>query len=220
MSSLGALLALRKDFLNLSDILKSRGIMYSDERARHLIAGGFPSESALAYAYDKKFIVLPGPARPMNLVNIYNNWPWSFRKTFFDDPPFNYFSTFDKFKNENKFALEDTVKPGWYMLAKDILPGSASKTLSEQFELLADEGYAPPDKYIPNTAELAWCLTMYAMARGTRLLHNIYVRTSSVHEDGNRILVGRFDRFGLRVTNYRKDDSRNVAGIVPIFRFN
>ncbi|MEX2145306.1 MAG: hypothetical protein WD712_03000 [Candidatus Spechtbacterales bacterium] len=216
MSALGSILKLKKDFLSLSDILKSRGIMYGDKQGRHLISSGSLSEIELEYAVDKNFIVLPGPDRPMNLVNVYNNRPQPFYKKFFNPEDSGYFSTFNK--DGSKFALEDVIQPGWYMLSKDMLEGSTSKTWSEQLQLLADDSYIPPEKYIPNAAELAWCLTTYALARGTRLLYNSYVRTLSQNGDGNRILMGRFDKFGLRVTDYKKDNSVNIAGIVPIIR--
>jgi hypothetical protein len=55
---------------------------------------------------------------------------------------------------------------------------------------------------VPNAAEMSWFITTYFEVRGIRLFESIYVRTSNLDSDGDRVSVGGFDSKGLLVNNW------------------
>ena len=94
------------------------------------------------------------------------------------------------------------VKTKWYMIRKDIVPGSVSKNLEEQVALISG------DDFVPNDAELAWVMRIFKEVRGICLFDKIVVRTISngIDQDyRDKTAIGS-SRDGLVVVHYRAGD--------------
>ena len=103
----------------------------------------------------------------------------------------------------SRIALADKVDTRWIMLRKEPVAGSTSKNWSEQQALLSDA------EVTPNVAEVVWCVTTYKAVRNTYLLPDVYVRTSSLGSDGDRVYVSSFGAKALRV--HRCGDDHRYA---------
>ncbi|OGZ61594.1 MAG: hypothetical protein A3H51_02045 [Candidatus Spechtbacteria bacterium RIFCSPLOWO2_02_FULL_38_8] len=171
------------DFISPQEVAEARGVSYTEVQLSQL-ASTLPSKEVLQWARDNGFAVVAGPPSEMNILGIRDLNPqlfWSKQSGWYAE-------------SSEKFARKDTTGTTWLVLRKDPVTNSTRKTWSEQQELLTDV------ERVPNAAEAAWFFTTYAAVRGTRLVPNGYVRTSSVDSDGDHVHVG-FDDGGLGVSS-------------------
>lgn len=102
------------------------------------------------------------------------------------------------FYSQNWFDNEEfagrTETACWRLIRKIPVDGSFSKDWSEQNALVdskIDE--------IPSARQVVYTTILHFLATGERLFEKVYVRTSDVDSDGNRVSVGDFGVGGLRV---------------------
>jgi len=95
----------------------------------------------------------------------------------------------------------------WLMIRKQPYPGSRFKTWGFQQKILTKE------EYIPSAAEVVYAFTTYHMVRGVCLLNNSYVRTSSVDEDNEHVIVGNNGADGINVCEFRDIEHVNYVGV-------
>jgi len=174
------------DFISPQQVAEARGVNYTEAQLASF-ASTLPSKEVLQWARDNGFAVVAGPPSEMNLLGIHElntglfyskDYPWFRGKS-------------------QKFARNDKVGTAWLIVRKGPVPNSTYKMWNEQQALLRDV------EYTPNVAEATWFFTTYAAVRGTRLVPNVYVRTSSADSDGDRVGVGYFDGRGLFVNDCR-----------------
>ena len=102
----------------------------------------------------------------------------------------------DSWYSKEKFAAKETLKLHWYLLLKDIVPGSESKTFDEQVAML------PKEYEVPSAvAETAKDLLIFKKT-GVYVNPTRYARTSDVDSDGRRVSVGYCDSRGVRVSSW------------------
>jgi hypothetical protein len=119
---------------------------------------------------------------------------------------------FDKFFpfSESQFANGERVGLRWYLLRKDVLPGSKGKAFAEQLSILATR------EVVPRACEAVYGVTLYFLARGIRLFafaaarcadsESQLITSSAVHVD-----VGNFKEAGLLVSLWDDGPSEDIG---------
>ena len=107
--------------------------------------------------------------------------------------------------NNESFAKEREVK--WQLVRKTPVDNSTSKNWLEQQALIGK------DDEVPTAQVMVYTIIGHHLATSERLFEHIYVRTSSVGSDGNRVNVGNFDSHGLNVNNYWDDNRNDNLGV-------
>jgi hypothetical protein len=186
------------DFITPGEIATKRpDLACTDEQIAEL-ADSIPSIEDLQWCKANGFAVVAGSPRPMSLLDIRSSKPNHF-----------YSKTEGWYANaDQKFSRDDKVSLGWLMIRKKPVPKSTNKTWDEQNQLLSNT------EQVPNDAEMSWFITIFFEVRGVRLFKDVYVRTSSVSADGDRVYVGIFGDAGLSVStdwDSARDDRLGVA---------
>ena len=117
---------------------------------------------------------------------------------------------FDRFFpcSDCQFAKNETVELRWYLLRKDVVPGSKGKDFAEQLSFLTQR------EAVPRACEVVYVTTLYFLARGIRLFADAatrcadiepqFINSVAVHVD-----VGNFKETGLLVGLLDLDDGRD-----------
>jgi len=105
------------------------------------------------------------------------------------------------------FAKKEKVNLRWYLIRKDEVPSSTSKTWQRQQSLLTS------DETTPRACEVIFMVTLYFLVTGKRLLEKMYVRCSDLASVGLRVGVGDFGSEGLSVDGYSDDYYRVSLGL-------
>lgn len=125
------------------------------------------------------------PGLPLSIMDIYGKASHAFNSS--RNPWFA--------ESGQEFAHTKVI-PGWYLIRRNEVAGSRSKTWSEQKAVLVD-----PD-FVPEANLAAYAYVLHYVATGERIFSKAWVRTNSVAADGNRVnLNGKWD--GLRVNRWR-----------------
>ena len=196
---------LGKDFITPEEIATARKLTcaYDEDQLQHF-ADTLPSEEELLWLRDNGYMLVAGPSIQMSLLEVRN----INNKLFYSE-------TEGWYANEReKFARDENVNCEWLMLRKTPVADSTSKTWNDQQKLISEL------EFVPNAAEVCWCLTTYKEVRGEYLLPNVYVRTSSVDADGGRVRVGSFGGDGLSVLDYSDDDCLGGLGVASARKRN
>ena len=101
----------------------------------------------------------------------------------------------DAWYSKEKFATSITMKLRWYLLLKDIVPGSENMTFDEQKAMLPEE-YEVPSA----VAEIAKDLLVFKKT-GIYANPSRYARTEDVSSDGRRVYAGICVAYGVRVND-------------------
>lgn len=108
--------------------------------------------------------------------------------------------------DKQAFANEK-AKLGWHLIRKTPVENSTAKNWKEQQALLSK------DEETPTASVLVYTIIGHFLATGERLFEKIYVRTSSLDSDGDRVFVGRFDSLGLYVDLWSGGDRHDGIGV-------
>jgi len=107
------------------------------------------------------------------------------------------------------------VELRWYLLRKDVVPGSMGKAFTEQVALLNE------CEVVPRACEAVYGFMLYFLARGIRLFANrcarcIDLAPSNVIPSGGRIDLGNFNETGLGIALWddKPDESIGLASMV------
>jgi hypothetical protein len=156
-----------------------------------------PAQEELQSLRDNGFILVPGPPVPMSCLDIRQLDP-----QYFNTKEGGWYA-----EEKQRFSREQKVTAKWLKLRKEPVPNSLSKNWDEQLKLISNL------EYVPNDAEVEWGITTYKAVNGVYLLKVVYVRTSSLGSDGNRVCVGGFDADGLGVGDCWDDRRRDCVGV-------
>lgn len=102
--------------------------------------------------------------------------------------------------NGEKFA-NIAVGVRWFLLRKEVVQNSTSKTYGEQEKLI------PQGEEIPFARDVVFVVMAMFITHGERLFEKVYVRCRDVSSNGYRVYVGYFGRGGLS-SHYCWDGSR------------
>lgn len=119
----------------------------------------------------------------------------------------------DAWYPKEKFATKTTLALRWYLLLKDIVPGSENSTFDNQ------NGMLPKEYEVPSAvAETAKDLLVYKKT-GVYANSNRYARTADLDSGGRRVSVGRCDAEGVGVRSYWDDDCDGYLGLAASRKF-
>lgn len=161
-----------KNFLGLEEVRKGFGIALPVQQLAEIPF----SEETLRQCKDTHVLVA-GSALSVNEI----------RKLADDD-----FYDTDWYRRE-AFANEKKVGVRWYLLRKEPVPESRSKTYDEQTALLTKE------EEVPFACEMTYMVILYWLTHRERLLPDVYVRCQDKDSGGLRVYVGYFDSDGFNV---------------------
>lgn len=191
------------DFITPNEVVQARDQSYSDAQLT-AFQSTLPSKEILEWLKVNNYMLVPGPSKTLSLLDVrrLND------ALFYSKDGKGWYS-----ESGETFSRTDTVSPVWLALRKSPVPDSTSKTWGEQQTLLGN------DEYFPNAAEVTWGLTTYKEVRGTYLMDNIWVRTSSALSDDRRVYVGGFSSVGLGVLSWWDGRRSSVLGLSSARKF-
>ncbi len=105
---------------------------------------------------------------------------------------------------EQKFG-RDKIKLGWYLVRKDAVPNSTSRTWNEQ------QGLVPEGEFVPEANLAVYAAILHKLQTGERLFSRVWVRTNSGTAHGGPGGVG-FRSDGLFVGSW-DDDAYSSIGV-------
>ncbi len=199
---------LGNDFISADEIMTARGVQYTEDQLIEL-GRKLPDQATLEAIRDAGMMLVAGPPTAMSMLDVravhadffYSKGPEQDDSGWYDDAG-------------EKFARNDkTDALGWIAFRKEPVEDSLSKNWEEQQALVAEP------MMIPNAAEATWALTTFKAVRDIYLLDELYVRTSSVDSDGDRVDVGDFDADGLDVRSYWDDHRDSSLGVSASRKF-
>ena len=199
---------LGNDFISADEIAKARGIAYIEDQLIDL-GKKLPDQATLEAIRDAGMMLVAGPPTAMSLIDVralnadffYSKGPDKDDSGWYDDA-------------DEKFARNDKVEAlCWIALCKEPVENSLNKTWQDQQALVVEP------MVVPNAAETVWALTTYKAVRDIYLLDDLYVRTSSLDSDGNRVYVGNFDAKGLRVHDNWDGFRHDYLGLASARKF-
>lgn len=119
----------------------------------------------------------------------------------------------DAWYSREKFATEVTLNLRWYLLLRDIVPGSENRTFDKQLACL------PREYEVPSAvAETAKDFLVYKKT-GVYVNPNRYARTADLGSGGGRVDVGHCGADGVRVDSDWGVDRDDVLGVAASRKF-
>jgi hypothetical protein len=184
-----------RNFLGIEDVQKRFDVTYTPEQLASLEQVPFTAE-VLEECKDTHILF---PGYPITILDIRQRTKKKAKKVFYADR--------DAWYNDQKFAKDEEVGLRWYLIRKDIVENSTSKTWDEQRKLLG------PNEEVPQAAAVVYMIILYYLVTGIRLFERIYARCQDVTSFGSRVYVGRFGQGGLHVDSYWGDYRRSHIGL-------
>ena len=103
----------------------------------------------------------------------------------------------------------------WRLIQKTPVADSTAKNWEEQQKLLDTK-----TEETPTAQAMVYTVIGFFLKTGERLFEKIYVRTSSLGSDGDRVCVGSFDADGLRVGDRWDDGRYDSLGVASSRKLN
>ena len=135
---------------------------YDEEQLRFLLET-LPSKAKLERVAKSNWPLIPGPSRPMSLLEVRNHLPRCFHsmRGWFAEP-------------KERFAHEEKVGPGWIALRTECQGQRKCLSTAE----------------VPNAAEISWYTGIYILLRNIRLLHGAMAISASRTSSRAPVSVG------------------------------
>lgn len=179
-----------ENYLGPEDAMKHFGVSFTDKELVQLRE--IPFTEAELEACKKTHILFAG--YPLSILDIRNKAKHLFYNQGWYD--------------NQAFAKNEKVNLQWYLIRKDEVPSSTSKTWQQQQSLLTD------NETTPRASEVIYMVMLYCLVIGKRLFGNMYVRCSDLGSGGRRVYVGYFDSGGLYVFSGSGDCCGGYLGLV------
>ena len=181
------------DFISPEEIASARGLRYSEEQTAELYRT-LPNRGTVEWLEQNGYTLVAGPPYEVSLLDINSR----FLLAGGDDWRTN---------ERETFAREEKVSCRWYMLRGGWTPNSPGKTWSEQVSLLQS------GETVPTAVELLWALTSHKAVRGTYLVSDMFLRTSSVDANGNHVYVARQNEGGFYLSGWDDSSTSDRLGL-------
>lgn len=186
------------NFLGVEDVIKHFGVSFSDDEVAQLREIPF-TEAQLRECKDTHVLF---PGYTLTILDIRSRVPKEL-----------FYSHDGAWYTDQKFATEERVGLRWYLIRKDIVKNSTSKTYQEQIALL------PANEEAPRACEVIYMIMLYFLAYQKRLFEKVYARCSDLSSSGRRVDVGCFDSEGLYVGSWADDDRYGFVGLAASRKF-
>ena len=167
------------NFLGIEEVEQAFGVKYSSGDRAKIARVTF--DEAMLKACAKTHILVAG--FPMSVNDVRQKVSGNAARLF-------YSALGDAWFEREQFA-QIAVGVRWFLLRKEQVQNSTSKTYGEQ------EGLIPQGEEIPFARDVVFTTVLMFLATGERLFENVYVRCREVSSHGSRVYIGLFDRGGL-----------------------
>ncbi|MFH1859058.1 MAG: hypothetical protein ABIJ80_02230 [Patescibacteria group bacterium] len=184
-----------KNFFGIEEAIKHFGVNPSKKETATLAEVPF-TEGVLESHKDTHILVAVFPMSILDVRKMDNSLFYSSSGGWYESEKFA----------KNKGAVS------WQLVRKIPAEDSTSKNWDEQQALLSK------DDETPSVQIMAYTIIGHYKT-GERLFENVYVRTSCVASDGDRVSVGSFDSGGLRVDDWWDDDRNSSLGLSSARKF-
>jgi len=174
------------------------GVTYSSKQLCEL-GNTVPGAEVLEWCAANGFVVVPGPSRPMSLLDIRREFNHAVQGGWY-------------MQDSELFARRNVVLPHWIALRKGLVPGSNIKTWDEQQKLLSNL------EVTPNVAEQVWGMVMYKAVRGVWITTKWEVRTASVDFYGQNVIVGLSEGL-VYLPNCHNENRDGLVGVASARRW-
>ena len=128
------------------------------------------------------------------------------------EPRFYQYGSDAWYRNET-FTTTVTLKLRWYLLLKDIVPGSENNAFDDQKKML------PKEYEVPTAVEEIAKDFLIFKKTGTYVNSNRYARTANLVSDRYRVDVGCCGAFGVSVDYYWDDGRSGYVGLSASRKF-
>jgi hypothetical protein len=172
------------DFISPNEIASEcTSIVYTDKQLECFYET-LPSIRVLTELKCNGMVLCAGPSKVKSLIGMYTLF-----KKYIPHEIAEWF-----LNRTQTFARTDKATPVWIAISKTPLPKSPNSNRGEQYQLISDQ------TFVPNVAEIVWCLMVYKITRETYLLPHLIIRSSSMDSDEiNNVTVGPFNEKGLQI---------------------
>lgn len=136
--------------------------------------------------------------KPLTIMKLRELHPQSGQPRFYYKDPW--------YKNQ-EFATQITADMRWYLLHKEIIPGSTRKMFAKQAAVLP-ESYEIPLAVVEVAKDI-----LFFKKNGIYLNSHRYARCQDLDSDGRHVGVGAFDRVGLDVDGWWGDGRVDYIGL-------
>lgn len=164
---------------------------YDEEQLRFLLET-LPSKAKLERIAKSNWPLIPGPSRPMSLLEVRSHLPRCFHLMggWFAEP-------------KEHFAREEKVEPGWIALRTECQGHRRCLSTAE----------------VPNAAEISWYTGIYILLRNIRLLHGTMAISASRTSSKAPVSVGHHaGTTGLHICCYPIDIAFNGIDFLRILK--
>lgn len=124
-----------------------------------------------------------------------------------------YFYGQDAWYGGERFATNEVCRLRWYLMFREIVPGSTSKLFEEQQAMLS------ADYEVPRAVEEATKDILYYRRNGVYLNPTVWARCQDIDSGGSRVGVGDFDAGGLFVSSSLGDYRDSYIGVAASRKF-
>jgi len=198
---------LGKDFIGIEEVEKNLGVAFTQIDLAELEKIPFTEETLEAC----KGTHIPVPGYPLTALDIEEK---ILRDRYLELSE----SDLKRMRKEleavaEEFEKVEKVGARWYLMRKDIVPGSTNKSWEQQIAML------PENEKIPRACELSYTIALYYLARGVCLFKSTYVRCQDDSCGCFHASVGRFYPGGNLFPAHfsRDDDIYETLGIVSLW---
>ncbi len=174
-----------KNFLGLEEVRRGYNVALNPEQIAEI-----PFSEETLQARKDTHVLVAGAQLSMNEVRKFAD------SDFYDTDWYN----------REAFANDKKVSVRWYLLRKEPVPESCSKTYGQQTALLKQEE-------VPFACEMTYMVILYWLTHRERLLPDVYVRCQDKSSDGDHVEVGFFRSDGLYVCHYWDDERAGDLGL-------
>lgn len=186
------------NFLGIDEVEQAFGVKYSSgDRAK---LAQIPFDEATLKACVRTHVLVAG--FPMSINDVRQKVSGNAARLFY--------SALGKAWFEREQLVQIAVGVRWFLLRKEPVQNSTSKTYGEQ------EGLIPQGEEIPFARDIVFAIMALFLTTRERLFENVYVRCRDVHTDGHRVYVGYFDRDGLCFNDVWDDYRHGYLGACSV----
>jgi len=168
-----------KNFLGIEEVTTHYGIAFGPAFRAELATIPF-SEKTLEACKDTHLLVV---GCPLTMLEVRAKAPKAFS------------SHSAAWYNDEGFAADERVGIRWYLIRKDVVPGSRARNVGDQQALIAD------NEETPCGCELTYAVVLYFLATGERLFQKTYARCADLGSNNRRVAIGGFGPGGLMVVH-------------------
>lgn len=182
-----------RNYIGLDDIAEHSDIIIFQEDREFF--SRIPYSQALLEQCQHTHILIPG--FPLGVLDIFIKVPES--HFHFDSDPWWI---------SEKFTAERKMEKRWYLIRRNVLPGSAGKSYEDQTKMVVEHG-----EDIPMGCELIYAIVFYYLVTGIRLFGKIKAHCKDIYLDGVNFHVGFFSKGHIDVRGYANGNNKENIGI-------